>query len=92
MESSQKLLFCRNQYQKKQKEQENVLNLLRHEARKVATPQRISRHNRRLDGIICVATLQLMLRHKHEESLEKQLNNVATLTNLLPHSSERSVE
>ena len=33
-----------------------------------------------------------MLRHKRKESLEKKLNNVMTLTNLLQHSSKMSVE
>ena len=52
----------------------------------------MSRHNRRSDAAIYVATLKFMSRHKREESLEKQLNNVATLTNLSRHSSKRSVE
>ena len=48
----------------------------------VMTLQLMSRHNGRPNGISCVATLKLMLLHKCEEFLEKQLNNVAILTNL----------
>ena len=35
---------------------------------------------------------QLMSRHKRKDSLKKQLNNVAILTNLLRHLFKRSVE